>query len=100
MDLRQGLFAHLQRLTARYYDHSTTGKVLSVLLYAVDQVANASADVLTTAIQAFFLIIGLVAVMISISWKLTLLYFVILPLVTVIMRITSLRIRRLSLGIQ
>lgn len=100
MSLRQDLFAHLQRLPARYYDHSTTGQVLSVLLYGVDQVANASADVLTTAIQAFFLIIGLVFVMFSISWKLTLMYFVIIPLVTVIMRVASLRIRRLSLGIQ
>jgi len=100
MCLRQDLFAHLQRLPARYYDHTTTGQVLSVLLYGVDQVANASAEVLTTAIQATFLIIGLVIVMFSVSWKLTLLYFVILPLVTVIMRVTSLRIRRLSLGIQ
>lgn len=100
MNLRQDLFAHLQRLPARYYDHSTTGQVLSVLLYGVDQVANASADVLTTAIQALFLIAGLVFVMFSISWKLTLLYFVIIPLVTVIMRVASLRIRRLSLSIQ
>ena len=59
MYLRQDLFAHLQCLTARYYDHTTTGQVLSVLLYGVDQVANASAEVLTTAIQATFLIIGL-----------------------------------------
>ncbi len=100
MNLRQDLFAHLQRLPARYYDHSTTGQVLSVLLYGVDQVANASADVLTTAIQALFLILGLVYVMFSISWKLTLLYFIIIPLVTVIMRVASLRIRRLSLSIQ
>lgn len=100
MRLRQDLFAHLQKLPARFYDHNTTGQVLSVLLYGVDQVANAGAEVLTTAIQAFFLIIGLVIVMLSISWKLTLLYFIILPLVTVIMRVTSLRIRRLSLGIQ
>ncbi|VVC76167.1 Lipid A export ATP-binding/permease protein MsbA [Aquicella siphonis] len=100
MNLRQDLFAHLQKLPARYYDHSTTGQVLSVLLYGVDQVANASADVLTTAIQALFLIIGLVIVMLTISWKLTLLYFVIIPLVTVIMRVASLRIRRLSLSIQ
>ncbi len=98
--MRQDLFAHLQRLPARYYDHTTTGQVLSVLLYGIDQVANASADVLTTAIQAFFLIVGLVFVMFSISWKLTLLYFLLVPLVTVIMRITSLRIRRLSLSIQ
>jgi subfamily B ATP-binding cassette protein MsbA len=100
MCLRQDLFAHLQRLPARFYDHTTSGQVLSVLLYGVDQVANASADVLTTAIQSIFLIAGLVVVMFSISWKLTLLYFVILPLVTVIIRISSLRIRRLSLSIQ
>jgi ATP-binding cassette, subfamily B, bacterial MsbA len=100
MYLRQDLFAHLQRLPSRFYDHTTTGQVLSVLLYGVDQVASASADVLTTAIHALFLIIGLVIVMFSISWKLTLLYFIVLPLVAVIMRVTSLRIRRLSLGIQ
>ncbi len=100
MHIRQDLFAHLQRLPARFYDHSTTGQILSTLLYAVDQVANASADVLTTAIQAFFLIIGLVIAMVTISWKLTLLYFIIIPLVTVIMRVASFRIRRLNLRIQ
>lgn len=100
MNLRQDLFAHMQRLPARYYDHTTTGSVLSVLLYAVDQVANASADVLTTAVQALFLTLGLIMVMLTISWKLTLLYFVIIPMVTVIMRVASLRIRRLSLSIQ
>ncbi len=100
MHLRQDLFMHLQRLPARYYDHTTTGQVLSVLLYGVDQVANASAEVLTTAIQAFFLVIGLVYVMFTTSWKLTLLYFIILPLVTVVMRVASLYIRRLSLSIQ
>lgn len=98
--MRQNIFAHLQKLPASYYDHSTTGQVLSVLLYSVEQVANASADVLTSAIQAFFLIIGIVYVMFKISWKLTLMYFLIGPFVVIIMRFTSLRIRRLSLGIQ
>lgn len=100
MHLRQDVFAHLQRLPARFYDHTTTGQILSVLLYGVDQVANASADVLTTAIQSIFLIAGLIVVMLFISWKLTLLYFIIIPLVVIIMRIASLRIRRLSLSIQ
>jgi subfamily B ATP-binding cassette protein MsbA len=100
MYLRQDLFKHLQKLPARYYDHTTTGQILSVLLYGVDQVANASAEVLTTAIQAAFLMMGLMVVMLSTSWKLTLLYFVILPLVTVVMRVASLHIRRLGLSIQ
>ncbi|OGT37666.1 MAG: lipid A export permease/ATP-binding protein MsbA [Gammaproteobacteria bacterium RIFCSPHIGHO2_12_FULL_38_14] len=100
MHLRQDLFSHLQKLPARFYDHTTTGQVLAVVLYGVDQVANASADVLTTAVQAIFLISGLIIVMFSISWKLTIIYFMILPLITIVMRVASLRIRRLSLRIQ
>ncbi len=100
MSIRQDLFGHLQRLPARYYDHNSTGQVLSTLLYAVDQVANASADVLTSAIQAMFLMTALLVGMIKTSWKLTLLYFAILPLVVFVMRFTSVRIRRLSLEVQ
>lgn len=100
MKLRQELFDQLQRLPARYYDHATSGQILSVLIYSVEQVANASADVLTTAVQSAFLVVGLIIVMLKISWKLTLMYFLIIPLVVVVMRITSLRVRRLSLGIQ
>jgi subfamily B ATP-binding cassette protein MsbA len=100
MRLRQDLFAHLQKLPARFYDNSTSGQLLSVILYSIEQVANASADVLTTAIQSGFLIIGLLIVMFNISWKLSLLYFLIIPLITFIMRYTSKRVRRLSLGIQ
>ncbi len=100
MQLRQDLFLHLQKLPARFYDNSTSGQLLSVILYSVEQVANASADVMTTAIQAGFLIIGLLIVMFKISWKLSLLYFLIVPLVIFIMRYTSKRVRRLSLTIQ
>ncbi len=100
MQLRQELFSHLQKLPARFYDHSTSGKILSIVVYSVEQVANASADVLTTAVQSTFLILGLIVVMLKTSWKLTLLYFILIPLITVIMRVTSKRVRRLSLSIQ
>ncbi|HSW68602.1 MAG TPA: lipid A export permease/ATP-binding protein MsbA [Gammaproteobacteria bacterium] len=100
MKLRQDLFSHLQKLPARFYDHATSGQILSVILYSIEQVANAGADVLTTAIQSGFLIIGLLIVMFKISWKLSLLYFIIIPLITTIMRYTSKRVRRLSLNIQ
>lgn len=100
MRLRQDIFAHLQKLPASFYDHSSSGQILSVILYNVEQVANASADVLATAIQAIFLIAGLLIVMVGISWKLSLMYFIIIPSITVIMRITSVRVRKLSLSIQ
>lgn len=100
MRLRQDVFAHLQRLPAKFYDNSSSAQVLAVLLYSVEQIANSSADVLTSAIQSLCLMIGLLIVMVSISWKLSILYFFLIPLVVVVMRITSLRVRRLSLHIQ
>lgn len=100
MRLRQDLFSHLQRLPASFYDNATTGQVQSVLLYSVEQIANSSADVITSAVQSTCYIIGLLVVMFSISWKLSLMYFIIIPLIMVVMRITSLRVRRLSLSIQ
>ncbi len=100
MNLRQDIFVHLQRMPAAFYDHTTSGHTLSVILYSVEQVANASADVLTTAVQASCLIVGLLVVMFSVSWKLSLLYFIIIPTIAVIMRYTSKRVRRLSLSIQ
>lgn len=98
--LRLELFSHLQRLPARFYDNNSSGHILSVMLYSVEQVSSASADVLTTAVQSSFFIIGLLIVMIKISWKLSLLYFFVIPLVVAITRFTSLRVRRLSLAIQ
>lgn len=100
MRLRQELFAHLQRLPASFYDRSTSGQVQSVILYSVEQIANSSADVLTSAVQSTCYIMGLLIVMFSISWKLSLMYFIIIPLIMIVMRITSLRVRRLSLRIQ
>lgn len=100
MRLRQDIFAKLLKLPARFYDRSTSGQIISIILYNVEQVANASADVLATALQALFFIIGLLCVMFSISWKLSLMYFVIAPMIAVIMHFTSLRVRRLSLSIQ
>jgi subfamily B ATP-binding cassette protein MsbA len=100
MRVRQELFRKLQILPAKYYDHTSSGQILSTMLYSVEQIANASADVLASAIQAVFLVIGLLIVMFTTSWKLSLLYFVLIPIVSVIMRLTSLRVRRLSLGIQ
>jgi ATP-binding cassette, subfamily B, bacterial MsbA len=100
MRLRQDMFAHLQKLPASYYDNATSGQVLSVVLYSVEQVANASADVLTTTVQSVFLIAGLLILMFSTSWKLSLLYFIIIPCIAVIMRYASARVRKLSLSIQ
>ena len=100
MRFRQVIFRHLLRLPASYYDNISSGQILSIVIYNVGQVANASARALTDFVQSGCLIIGLLIVMFSISWKLSLLYFIVMPIIAISVQFTAKRLRRINLNIQ
>lgn len=100
MRIRQEMFAHLLKLPARFYDQSTSGQLLSAIIYNVDQVARASTDSLVTLVQQIGLVIGLLVVMFAASWQLTLLFFIAGPLVAYLAKYSSRRMRRLSTTVQ
>jgi len=98
--LRNQMFNHLICLPASYYDKATSGQLLSKILYNVDQVAEACTNAVTTSVQSVALIIGLIIVMLTINWHLTILYFLVAPLIALVIRITSKRMRRVSGRVQ
>lgn len=100
MDFRQKIFAHLLRLPAYFYDKHSSGQLLSALLYNVEQVAQATTDVLLLVVQEGFTAIALIIVMIIQSWQLTLLFLIAAPLMSLVIRITSRRMRMLSTKVQ
>ncbi|OGO91228.1 MAG: lipid A export permease/ATP-binding protein MsbA [Coxiella sp. RIFCSPHIGHO2_12_FULL_42_15] len=100
MDFRQRIFRHLLQLPAQFYDKQATGKLLSTLLYNVEQLAQASSDILVTLLRESSLALGLLGVMFMINWKLSLIFVVIIPLITWGLRISSRRLRHLSSRVQ
>jgi subfamily B ATP-binding cassette protein MsbA len=94
--LRNQMFERLLKLPAAFFDLSTSGQLLSKIIYNVDQVASACTNAVTTTVQSVALIIGLFGVMFWINWKLTLLYLAAAPLVAYLIRVTGKRMRRLS----
>lgn len=99
-DYRQRIFAHLLVLPASYYDKETSGKLLSTLLYNTEQVAVASTEALIIILQEGMFFIGLLVVMFLLSWQLTLMFLVTAPVVSMIIRYTSKRLRHLSSSVQ
>jgi subfamily B ATP-binding cassette protein MsbA len=99
-DFRQRIFEHLMYLPVSYYDHETSGKLLSTLTYNTEQVAVASTEALITILQEGMLLIGLIIVMLSLSWQLTIMSLITAPIVSMIIRYTSRRLRRLSSSVQ
>lgn len=97
---RQEVFKHIVHLPAHYYDKCTSGQLLSKILYDVEQIAQVSADALTTFVQSLCLVIGLLAVMFVISWQLSLMFLITIPFVALIVNFTNRRIRRVSHDVQ
>ncbi len=100
MDFRQQMFAHMLRLPASFYDTQSSGQLLSRLIFNVEQVTEATTNALMIIVQDGVLAIGLIVVMLSLSWQMTLMFLVVLPMLSILIRYTSKRMRRLSKGVQ
>lgn len=95
-DFRQQVFSHIIHLPVKYYNNATSGQLLSKLLYDVEQIAQVSADALTTFVQSLCLVIGLLSVMFVINWQLSSLFLLTVPMVGLIVNYTNKRTRRVS----
>jgi ATP-binding cassette, subfamily B, bacterial MsbA len=100
MTIRQDLFSHMLSLPASFYDNNTSGELLSKITYNVEQVADASTDALTVLVRETCTVIGLIIVMLTVSWHLTLLFFVVMPIMAVVMHFVSKRLRFVSNRVQ
>lgn len=100
MQIRQQLFAQLLKLPATYYDQRSPGELLAVIIYNVEQVAEASTKVLIGLLREGGLMIALFFVMWINSWELTLLFAISAPLLAMITRYTSRRLRHLGHQVQ
>jgi len=100
MDFRRLIFNKLLRLPAKFYDHNSSGHLLSTIIYNVEQVAQASSDALLTCLRESSLAIGLIAVMFVVNWRLSLLFLIISPLIAWVLKWSSSRLRRLSSSVQ
>lgn len=100
MDYRRAIFSKLLRLPTSFYDHHSTGNLLSVLLYNTDQIIQAGIDVLVTAMQDGSACIGLLCMMFIASWRLFLMTIVFGPPIVIVARVTSRRMRKISKRVQ
>jgi ATP-binding cassette subfamily B protein len=78
-DLRVALFAHLQRMSLRFFTNTRVGELMSRLnndvVGAQNAISNTIVNIVTNMVQA----IGVAAVMVSLEWRLTLISVVVLP---------------------
>ena len=100
MDLRNDMFSKLLQLPAPFYDQHPAGNLISKVTFDVTQVTSAATMVLTVLVKDGIAAIGLLAWMLWLNWKLTLLSLAMTPAILIVVRLISRRLRRSSRDVQ
>jgi subfamily B ATP-binding cassette protein MsbA len=82
-DLRNAVYRHLAHLPLGYFTQMKAGQILSRVINDTFETRLILTQIVTQSLQSFSLVVVYIAILFSISWKLTLLALVILPILAV-----------------
>lgn len=100
IDVRSVLFRKFQKMPLSYYDRQQTGTVMSYITNDVSAMQSAIVDNLIELVTESSILIGSLAMMIYLDWKLSLLTLMTIPLVGFAMKIFGRKLKRSSTVIQ
>ncbi|MDO6524714.1 lipid A ABC transporter ATP-binding protein/permease MsbA [Motilimonas sp. 1_MG-2023] len=100
MKLQRAVFNHLMQMPVAFFDKNSTGDLLSKITYDCNQVANAASNSLVSIFREGAMVVALLAMMFYQSWQLSLIFFVVGPVVGFVINKVSKRFRGLGHQIQ
>ena len=95
-DLRGMVFDRLLRLPVARFHEESTGKIINTVIGEVRQVVDMINSVFLAFVRDVLVIVGLLAGLLYLNWRLTLIALVVMPVTALIVRTTAKRLRRLS----
>ena len=95
-DLRVALYAHLQRMSLRFFTNTKVGELMSRLNNDVVGAQNAISNTIVAAITNLVQAAAVLAVMMALEWRLTLVSVAILPLFILAARRLGIHLRDIA----
>ncbi len=100
VDMRCELYAHLQTLSVRYYADRRVGELISRISSDVTVVRTVLTGNVSTFLQQSLTLIGSIAIMFYLNWRLTMFIIVLMPLIVGVAFVLGGAIRRTSTRVQ
>ena len=96
IDLRRQMFDKILTLPTQVFHDYSAGKLISRLMYDAENVNQAATNVLVIAVRESLTALALLGYLVYLDWKLTLITLAIGPVIALILRAMSVRIRSAS----
>jgi len=94
--LREQLFGAIGRQSMAFFDHGSTGDLMSRVTYDVVLLQASVTSVVTNFFKDSFTVVGLTAVIVYREWRLALMALLVYPVAVVLMYFFGKRIRRIA----
>jgi ATP-binding cassette subfamily B protein len=85
-DVRAEIYEHLQRLSLRFYEDKQTGQLMSRMVNDSDLIEQLIAHAIPDVLVNVLMLVGVAAVLASMSWQLALLSMIPIPLIVLAMQ--------------
>jgi ATP-binding cassette subfamily B protein len=92
-DLRSQIFRHLQRMHVAFYDKNPVGRLVTRVTTDVDALNEMFTSGVVSIFEDFFVLMGILGIMLCMNWKLALITFAVLPLIVVATKIFRDKVR-------
>ncbi len=100
VDIRQELYAHLQTLSIGFFLERRVGELISRISADVTVMRTVLTGNISTLLQQSLTLVGSVAVMFLLNWRLTLFIIVLMPVIVLVGFVFGAAIRRISTKVQ
>ncbi|MCV6637454.1 lipid A export permease/ATP-binding protein MsbA [Candidatus Albibeggiatoa sp. nov. NOAA] len=100
MDLRTDMFNKLLVLPTKDFDNASSGTLMSKVTYDVSRVMSASTEVLVVLVRDSITVMGLLFWMFYLNWALSSIIFTVVPVIVLVVRFVSKRLRGINTTLQ
>jgi ATP-binding cassette, subfamily B, multidrug efflux pump len=83
-DIRTEVYGHLQQLDVQFYDRNPVGRLMTRVTTDVDVLNDLFAAGVVSVVGDIFLLVGIMAVLLFLDWRLAVVAFSVLPLIVLV----------------
>jgi ATP-binding cassette, subfamily B, multidrug efflux pump len=92
-DLRRQIFRHLQHMHVGFYDRNPVGRLVTRVTTDVDALNEMFTSGVVSIFEDIFVLAGIIFIMLAMNWKLALITFAVLPLITYATQVFRVKVR-------
>ncbi|MEY3724831.1 MAG: hypothetical protein RLZZ365_766 [Pseudomonadota bacterium] len=96
LTLREQMFTRLLRAKTEYYQKTTASNLINAVVFEVNNVLSIMGGMLISLVRDLLTVIGLMGYLLYLNWRLTLVVFVIFPIIAYVMSKINKRLRSLN----